>query len=182
VQKWLQQEKHDCEDSTMPEFVFCMNMVLPGPPYYHLVMYFAIDDLSALGLKGGSNDRHFSSPLERFLFGNSDEFRNNTLKFIPHVKEGSFLLKTAVGTKPFILGKYLDQRFIQGDRYLEVISDVGSSTTFQQLVKLTSNYVSFPSTRIRVLCITLHYIVVFLLLIYLFPCRVLKFQAKWHLF
>ncbi len=134
----------------MPEFIFCVNMVLPGPPFYHLVMYFAIDDLSALGLTSGSKKHPYTSSIRKFLFGKSDEFRNKCLKFIPRVKEGSFLLKTAVGTKPFILGKYLDQKFIKGERYLEVIADVGSSTTFQKLVRLSSNYVSVlcPSLKI----------------------------------
>lgn len=106
-------------------------------------MYFAIDDLAALGLENnGRFQKPYSSPLRKFLFGSSDDFRNKTLKMIPRVKEGSFLLKTAVGTKPFILGKYLDQKFIQGDRFLEVIADVGSSSTFQKLLRMTSNYVS----------------------------------------
>mmetsp|Transcript_11845 Transcript_11845/g.14947 ORF Transcript_11845/g.14947 Transcript_11845/m.14947 type:complete len:163 (+) Transcript_11845:3-491(+) len=115
-------------------------MILPGPPFYHLVMYFAIDDLSALGLTRGSKKHPYTELLRKFLFGKSDEYRNKCLKFIPRVKEGSFLLKTAVGTKPFILGKYLNQSFIKGDRYLEVIADVGSSATFQKLVRLSSNY------------------------------------------
>lgn len=117
-------------------------MILPGPPFYHLVMYFGIDDLSKLGLESGCEKQPYSRSLQQFLFGDSDEYRNNTLKFIPHVKEGSFLLKTAVGTKPFILGNYLDVIFVKDDRYLEVIADVGSSSTFQRLMTLSSNYVS----------------------------------------
>ena len=120
-------------------------MILPGPPYYHLVMYFGIDGLEELGLISGSKKRSYTPSLKKFLFGNSDEFRNKTLKFLPNVKEGSFLLKTAVGTKPFILGNYLNQKFIRGERFLEVVADVGSSTTFQKLLKLSSNYVS-PSS------------------------------------
>ena len=145
MQKWLQQEKYDSDDSMMPAFVFCVNMILPGPPHYHLVMYFAIDDLSVLGLESGSAKHPYSSSLKRFLFGDSDEFRNKTLKMLPSVKEGSFLLKTAVGTRPFKLGNYINQRFIQGDRYLEVIADIGSSTTFQKLLSFSSNYVSLVS-------------------------------------
>ncbi len=126
----------------MPAFVFCVNLILPGPPYYHLVMYFAIDDLEALGLGNGRTRHPYSSSLRKFLFGKSDVYRNKALKMIPRVKEGSFLLKTAVGTKPLILGKYLDQQFIQGDRYLELIADVGSNSTFQKLLRMSSNYVS----------------------------------------
>lgn len=133
----------------MPPFVFCMNMVLPGPPHYHLVMYFAIDDIEKLGIQREnkqnihqSEKKHYSSLLQKFLFGESDTIRNKILKMIPRVTEGSFLLKTAIGTKPFILGKYLDQKFVRHERYLEAIVDVSSSATTQKLLGLSSVYVS----------------------------------------
>jgi len=135
----------------MPAFIFCVNMVLPGPPHYHLVMYFAIDDLEKLGLSKHPGSQSsvqgrmpFSNSLQKFLFGASDEYRNNVLKMIPRITEGSFLLKTAVGTKPFILGKYLKQSFVQDEhkRYLEVLVDVSSSAITQKLLGMSSVYVS----------------------------------------
>ena len=105
-------------------------------------MYFGIDDLANLGLEEGSKKHPYSTSLKKFLFGNSNEYRNKTLKFIADVKEGGFLLKTAVGARPFIIGKYMKQKFIRGDRYLEVIVDVGSSPTFEKLLRLNSKYVS----------------------------------------
>mmetsp|Transcript_17145 Transcript_17145/g.20927 ORF Transcript_17145/g.20927 Transcript_17145/m.20927 type:complete len:544 (+) Transcript_17145:80-1711(+) len=143
VQKWLMMEKKQDKDSIMPPFVFCVNMVLPGPPHYHLVMYFAIDDFSLLGLSNNCVKHPYSSSLQKFLFGDSNEYRNKKFKLIPRLTEGSFLLKTVVGTKPFILGKYLNQSFIKGDRYLEVVADVGSSKTFQKLMTMSSSYVSY---------------------------------------
>uniref|UniRef100_A0A6S8UH01 Protein ENHANCED DISEASE RESISTANCE 2 C-terminal domain-containing protein n=1 Tax=Chaetoceros debilis TaxID=122233 RepID=A0A6S8UH01_9STRA len=126
----------------MPPFVFCMNMVLPGPPHYHLVMYYAVDNLEELGLSDGpkSKSKPFSKILKQFLFGSSDGHRNQVLKIIPLVKEGSFLLKRAIGSKPLILGKYLDQKFVQGERFLEAIVDVSSSVTTQKLLKLSAAY------------------------------------------
>ena len=130
----------------MPAFIFCMNMVLPGPPHYHLVMYFAVDDLDKLGLNNHSRNRktqrQYSKSLYKFLFGESDQYRNQVLKMIPRISEGSFLLKAAVGAKPFILGKYLTQRFVREDRYLEAIIDVSSSPSTQKLLRLSSVYVS----------------------------------------
>ena len=121
-----------------------MNMVLPGPPHYHLVMYYAVDNLEELGLSDGpkSKSKPFSKILKQFLFGSSDGHRNQVLKIIPLVKEGSFLLKRAIGSKPLILGKYLDQKFVQGERFLEAIVDVSSSVTTQKLLKLSAAYVS----------------------------------------
>lgn len=151
----LQLEKRNADVASsqqMPSFVFCVNMVLPGPPNYHLVMYFAVDNMEGLGLSNskawqmlssGSVNKPYSLQLQKFLFGDSDEYRNKVLKMIPRITEGSFLLKTAVGTKPFILGKYLKQTFVQGERFLEVIVDVGSSPTTQKLLGLKSVYVSY---------------------------------------
>ncbi len=150
IQRMLHNEKQSGitfpKEQRMPPFVFCVNMVVPGNTNYHLVMYFAVDDLEELGLAedsfSKSSRKPFSESLKRFLFGSSDTYRNKVLKMIPRVKEGSFLMKTAVGKKPFILGKYLRQRFVQGDRYLEVIVDVSSSATTQKLLSLSAKYVS----------------------------------------
>jgi len=131
----------------MPPFIFCVNMLLPGPPNYHLVIYFAVDDLDQLGLSDpngrtskSSGNNPYSCPLQQFFFGDSDDYRNKVLKMIPRITEGSFLLKTAVGTKPFILGKYLKQTCVRGERFLEIIVDVGSSPTTQKLLGLRSVY------------------------------------------
>jgi hypothetical protein len=148
----LQLEKHNADVSSsqqMPSFVFCVNMVLPGPPNYHLVIYFAVDNMEGLGLSrwqmhsSNSVNKPYSLQLRKFLSGDSDEYRNKVLKMIPRITEGSFLLKTAVGTKPFILGKYSKQTFVHGERFLEVIVDVGSSPTTQKLLGLKSVYVSY---------------------------------------
>lgn len=160
VQKMLQlegQKNSDLPDENkMPPFIFCVNLVLPGPPNYHLCMYFAVDDFDQLGISKSLKNRkkkQYSTSLEKFLFGSSDEYRNKVLKMIPRVTEGSFLLKTAVGNKPFILGKYLEQKYVKDDRYLEAIVDVSSSPITQKLLGLSSVYVSIiPTTQLNTVC------------------------------
>ena len=187
----LQLEKRNADVASsqqMPSFVFCVNMALPGPPNYHLVMYFAVDDMEVLGLSNpkawqmlspGSVNKPYSFQLQQFLFGDSDEYRNKVLKMIPRITEGSFLLKTAVGTKPFILGKYLKQTFVQGERFLEVIVDVGSSPTTQKLLGLKSVYVSSLHRKLRHNVCTIkeqsH-------IIFGLSNRKIKLWQAWHLF
>ncbi len=119
-------------------------------------MYFAVDDFDQLGISKSLKNRkkkQYSTSLEKFLFGSSDEYRNKVLKMIPRVTEGSFLLKTAVGNKPFILGKYLEQKYVKDDRYLEAIVDVSSSPITQKLLGLSSVYVSIiPTTQLNTVC------------------------------
>lgn len=114
----------------LPPFVFCVNMVLTGIENYHLVMYWAIDS------KDQFSEKHYSNMIQKFLFGSDDEYRNKALKMIPIMTEGSFWLKAAVGTKPFILGKYLDTKYVRGERYLEAVIDVSSSATTKKLLRL----------------------------------------------
>lgn len=114
----------------MPPFIFCVNMVLPGVENYHLVMYWAIDS------KDQFSEKHYSNMVQKFLFSSDDEYRNKALKMIPIMTEGSFWLKAAVGTKPFILGKYLDTKYVRGERYLEAVIDVSSSATTKKLLRL----------------------------------------------
>ena len=48
----------------------------------------------------------FIHSLQRFLQGNN-EYRDKRLKFIPHLIEGGWVVKKAVGTKPAVLGSKL---------------------------------------------------------------------------
>ena len=134
----------------MPPFVFCMNMVFPGPPHYHLVMYFAVDDSSILceGSDNG-NDEHSrckNKALCDFLLGSSDEFRDRYLKLIPRVVEGSFLFRRAVGSNPVIMGRYLETNYIRGERFLECVVDLSSSPLTQKIIRLSNSYVSSNKT------------------------------------
>jgi len=155
VQKWLSLEKKKTDEGiveprsthTMPEFVFCVNMIIPGPPHYHFLLYFAVDDLSRLGIQRRGLDSTISRTSESqsnllndFFFGPSDELRNKTLKMITRIVKGNIFLKAAVGSKPMILGKTLKQSFIKSERFLEVIIDLGTSTMTDKLLKLATAY------------------------------------------
>lgn len=74
------------KESDMPPFVFMVNIVLPGPPFYHAVYYYAVEDMSTID---GSNGTGSSRLCQRFLFGDSDEFRDKTFKLIPQIVEGN---------------------------------------------------------------------------------------------
>ena len=72
---------------------------------------------------------------EQFLDG-TDEFRNQRWKIIPRVAQGPWVVKSAVGTKPALLGLKVDQSYFKGDRYIEVDIDVGSSKVATMLTGL----------------------------------------------
>jgi hypothetical protein len=93
-------------ESDLPPFVFIVNIVLPGPPFYHGVFYYAIDDMSSIDGSDGSGS---SKLCQKFFFGDSDEFRDKTFKLIPQIVEGNFLVRKAVGSTPAIMGTKLRQ-------------------------------------------------------------------------
>lgn len=53
-------------------------------------------------------------------------FRNQRIKLIPHVIEGPWVVKKAVGQKPALVGNKLKQTYFKGDNYYEVCLDVSS--------------------------------------------------------
>jgi hypothetical protein len=127
------------KDSPMPPFVFVVNIVLPGPPFYHGVFYYAIDDMSEIdGTSGTGSSKLFN----KFFFGESDEFRDKTFKMIPQIVEGNFLVKKAVGSTPAIMGKKLRQLYVldKDRRFFEVILDCGSSQVATGVIRLSLGY------------------------------------------
>jgi hypothetical protein len=142
VQKALRAEKAGRLTSPMPPFIFCVNITLPGSPAHHLVMYYAVDDLSLIAPRSSSDDisTPFNKLASRFFFGDSDEFRDSTFKLIPRIVKGNFLVKNAVGNKPTILGKKLKQHYIQNDRFFELIVDVASDKIAKRVVGLSVGY------------------------------------------
>ena len=129
------------KEHIMPPFVFCINMVFPGPPHYHLVMYFAVDDSSILRKESNGHKKRLNI-LHEFFLGSSDELRDKYLKLIPRVVEGSFLFRRAVGSKPVIMGRYLKTKYIRGERFLECVADLSSSPFTQKIIGLSNSSVS----------------------------------------
>jgi hypothetical protein len=120
----------------LPDFVFAVNLCVPGKSYYHWVAYFGVDDIQMI--------KTHETPLGRvanpFFFGPSDEFRSKVFKLIPRIVEGNFVVKKAVGSKPSILGRKLKQYYIQNERFMELIVDIGSDCMAQRIVKLALGY------------------------------------------
>ncbi|GAX20531.1 hypothetical protein FisN_3Hu620 [Fistulifera solaris] len=123
--------------SDMPPFVFVVNIVIPGPPYYHGVFYYAIDDMRLINGEDGTPS---SKLCNEFFFGTSDEFRNRTFKLVPQIVQGNFLVRKAVGSTPAVLGKKLRQLYVQSDRFFEVIIDCASNPVATGVVRLALGY------------------------------------------
>jgi hypothetical protein len=130
-------QKEAGKPSDMPPFVFVVNICLPGPPYYHAVFYYAVDDMSTID---GSDGTGSSLLCKEFLFGESDHFRDKTFKLIPQIVEGNFMVRKAVGSTPAIMGTKLAQYYARSDRFMEVILDCGSSQVATGVIRLSLGY------------------------------------------
>ena len=140
IQLGLQREKALKEKglpSDMPPFVFVVNIVLPGPPVYHGVFYFAVDNRSTIDGTDGSASSKLCS---QFLFGDDDKFRDKTFKLIPQIVEGNFLVRKAVGSTPAIMGTKLKQLYVRSDRFFEVVLDCGSSSVASGVIRVVLPY------------------------------------------
>lgn len=69
----------------------------------------------------------FDCALHRFLRG-SAATRTSMLKLIPHIAEGSWVIKQSVGSVPVIVGTKLQTVYYETDRYIEASVDVTSSS------------------------------------------------------
>merc|ERR1712038_231021 len=140
VQKGLAREakaKAKGLPSDMPEFIFAVNLIIQGPPHYHMVYYFGIDDSKLID---GSSGTPWSKLTKKFFFGESDEYRDKTFKLIPQIIEGNFLVRKAAKSTPVIMGTKMKQIYICSDRFCEVIVDLGSSSVSAAVLKLCSGY------------------------------------------
>jgi len=95
----------------------------------------------------------FLSAFTRFVNGDS-QYRDTHLKFIPHLIEGHWMVKKAVGTKPAVIGMKLKQTYHTdaAANYLEVDIDVCSS-------KVAANIFGIVKKAARELVIDLSYTV-----------------------
>ncbi|OEU19558.1 DUF1336-domain-containing protein [Fragilariopsis cylindrus CCMP1102] len=142
------------DELPLPEFVFAINLCIPkaadnndnssGGLFYHAVFYFGVDKEQMNDIQQCTTP--FGRVMNKYIFGNTDndinEYRNKTLKLIPHVVEGNYIIKHAVGTTPTILGKEMTQYYVQDERYLEVIIDISSNTIANSITKLCLRYIT----------------------------------------
>ena len=67
-------------------------------------------------------------------------------KVIPNIFEGAWVVSSAVGNTPALLGNKLKQSYFKGDGYFELDCDVGSSSVASWLVHLIQSY----STQLKI--------------------------------
>jgi len=122
----------------LPNFIFAFNIAVPGPPFYHMVAYFGIDDIAVLK----NQETPCGRLMSKFFFGDSDKFRDNTFKLIPRIVEGHYIVRKAVGKKPSILGRKVKQYYVrdENERFFELILDVGSEYVAEKLTALGIGY------------------------------------------
>lgn len=94
------------------------------------------------------------SPSEAGALPLSD-FHNLRFKLIPMIVEGPWVVKTAVRSRPCILGQKVVQRYFGGKGYLEVDIDVGSSVIASQIVSLCRYLIYLMKNRNLCIIITL---------------------------
>jgi len=80
--------------------------------------------------------------LFRDFVEGDDSYRDSRFKFIPRVVKGSYIVKSAVGSTPVILGTKLVQSYHKGANYFEVDVDVGSSSVAGGVLKVVKGYVT----------------------------------------
>ena len=109
-------------------FYYVINVITPSPPHHTLMMYYRMPPVDKM-------PKHFQQMWKNFLT-KDDEFRNQRWKIIPRIAEGPWVVKSAVGTKPALLGLKVDQKYYITDNYCEVDIDVASSQVATMLTGL----------------------------------------------
>ncbi|KDO30020.1 hypothetical protein SPRG_05210 [Saprolegnia parasitica CBS 223.65] len=125
--------------------LFVLNIILPGKPEVTYVNYFALRTPVT-----ETEDSAFGRLWRAFLDG-SDEFRNARLKLIPRIVHGPWMVRKAVGSKPFILAKALPIQWFRGKHYLEAVVDVSSDAVARKVTSMCRMCVSSLTVDIGLL-------------------------------
>ncbi|KAJ0255357.1 hypothetical protein HA466_0101190 [Hirschfeldia incana] len=112
------------------EFFFIVNMQVPGSAMYSLALYYML------------NTPLEEHPLLESFVNGDDTYRNSRFKLIPHISEGSWIVKQSVGKKACLVGQALEVRYTRGKNYLELDIDVGSSTVARGVTNLVLGYLT----------------------------------------
>lgn len=73
--------------------------------------------------------------LQMWWCGN-DQFKSERMKLIPRIVDGPWAVKSAVGSKPALIGTKLISRYYRQKNYLQVDVDIGSSSTAARILAL----------------------------------------------
>lgn len=104
------------------DFFLVFNLMLPGDGNKAVILYFIVPpnfqeiDPVMYGLW-----QHILNDPDT-----DNTFRNERIKLIPHVIDGPWVVKKAVGQKPALVGNKLKQTYYKGENYYEVDLDVSS--------------------------------------------------------
>lgn len=137
LQREAKAKSKGIKSSDMPPFVFVVNIVLPGPPNYHMMFYYAVENMSMID---GSDGTPSSKLCRQFFFESDDTFRDSTFKLIPQIIEGNFMVRKAVGSTPAIMGNKIKQTYVQGERFFELMIDTGSSAVAAGVIRICNGY------------------------------------------
>ncbi|KAL3941358.1 MAG: hypothetical protein SGBAC_004276 [Bacillariaceae sp.] len=141
------EEEFGSADKELPPFIFAVNLCLPSSTsnlYYHQVSYFGIENMEEIE----NETTPFGKLMKHFMFGDDDLFRDKTFKLIPRIVKGNLIVRRAVGSKPAIIGKKVKQHYFRGDRYFEVLIDIGSDIIADRIVRLALGYAKSLVTEI----------------------------------
>ncbi|KAL7571401.1 hypothetical protein ACA910_007706 [Epithemia clementina (nom. ined.)] len=162
IQRALRREQ-ETGRAILPDFVFVVNLLVPGANnhcFYHWAGYYGTNDRSILT----DTTTPFGRLAKPFFFGSHDldAFRARIFKLIPRVADGNFVVRTAVGSRPSLLGRKMKQHFIfdpntcsgsggssssssdkgtkNPRRSLEILIDISSNAVANRIVKLVLGY------------------------------------------
>mmetsp|Transcript_14542 Transcript_14542/g.26333 ORF Transcript_14542/g.26333 Transcript_14542/m.26333 type:complete len:332 (-) Transcript_14542:298-1293(-) len=139
---------------SLPTFIFKFRL-----PWGVLPLYFEIPTKLAIYLRPNPPPVDASlSPSERTLakfFRGNDDYKNSTLKLIPFIPQGPWIVKNMVSGKPAIIGNKLPVTYTyvaaseHGAEYLEADLDIGSSSaTAKRIVSVCRRYMNLLTVDI----------------------------------
>lgn len=108
-------------------YYLVVSYVTPASPFVHVIFYYAVNQ-AQLDAKP-----HLQSLWTRFTAHGEqgDAFRNDRWKVIPRIAEGSWIVSSAVGTKPALLAQKLTHTWILCDDILDPTPPVATVPTVE---------------------------------------------------
>lgn len=149
----LSEEKHNCASSSPSSFLSrCRRLPRPSSECFIIVMHFSLPWGSFLAYfcpahEGSSpyvGDGKLDALLKNFLEGD-DTFRNQRLKVIPRCVEGPWMVKTAVGTTPAIMGTKILHTYHPLANAFEIEVDISSSVPAQYILGMVKSFTQIVS-------------------------------------
>lgn len=115
--------------------------VTPAAPYVHLTFYYAVNAARVEEMP------HFKKLWVRFTGHgpDADAFRNERWKVIPRIAEGSWIVQSAVGSKPALLAQKLTHTWILCDDLIDPKAPVGGAGTSTRTVEPTDAGCGVPT-------------------------------------